>query len=109
MPLKHATEIGKSNLLAKIIDPNGYLSAGNSAVILVTGDGSTLAGNVIGKNATAVTLCQPNGELRVVALQNIQTQISLGISTMPEGLESDLSQQDMADLLEFLSPGPAPK
>jgi putative heme-binding domain-containing protein len=109
MPLKHAAEIGKTNLLAKIIDPNGYLSAGSSAVILVTGDGSTLAGNVIGKNANAVTLCQPDGELRVLAVQNIQSQISLGISTMPEGLEAGLSQQDMADLLEFLSPGPAAK
>jgi putative membrane-bound dehydrogenase-like protein len=106
-PLKNPSDASRENLLAKIVDPNRDVSPTNSAVFISTVDGSTLSGNLISLNAGAYTLCQPNGELRVLARQNVMSQTPLGISTMPAGLESGLSQQDMADLLEYLAPGSA--
>ena len=56
------------------------------------------------QGSKSITLCQPNGAGRVVGRQNIVSQDTLGISAMPDGLETGLSTQDMADLLEYLKP-----
>ncbi len=104
MSLKAAAGAAKADLLAKIVDPNRNISGANSAAIVMTADGRTLPGNIIANNANGIILCQPDGTLRFVGAQNVQSQIGLGISAMAEGLEAGMSQQDMADLLEFLSP-----
>ena len=105
MILKPVMGVGKDAVLAKILDPNRNVATDNSAVIVNTTDRQTLGGGVIAQNANAITLCQPNGEIRTVARQNVVSEITLGISAMPEGLEAGLSQQDLSDLLEFLCPG----
>lgn len=105
--LKGLAGTSRENLLVKICDPNRGISENNSAALIITRDGETLAGNVVSQNARALTLCQPNGELRVLGRQSVAGSGSLGISAMPEGLEAGLNQQDMADLLEFLLPGSA--
>ena len=105
MVLTPVVGIGKDAVLAKILDPNGNVSANNTAVIVITTDRQTLAGNVIARNPNGITLCEPNGELRMIGRQNVVSEIALGISAMPEGLEAGLNQQDLADLLEFLCPG----
>jgi putative membrane-bound dehydrogenase-like protein len=102
MGLENLARANRESLLAKIVDPNRNITPNNSAVLIVTGDGQTLAGNIIARDARGYTLCGPNGEIRVVGRQNLRSQTSLGVSAMPEGLESGMSQQDMADLLEFL-------
>ena len=106
--LKGLSAMGREKVLAKILDPNGNLPTNNAAILVVTGDGDALAGNITAQNARGITLCQPNGALRVIGRQNVQSQISLGISVMPEGLEARLNQQDMADLLEYLCSGSTP-
>jgi putative membrane-bound dehydrogenase-like protein len=107
LPLKIIFGTSREDLLANILDPNRDISTNSSSVIIITADGQTLAGGIAAQNAHSVTLCQPNGELRVLARQNVQSEINLGISAMPDGLEAGLNQQDMADLLEFLAPGTA--
>ena len=103
--LKLSAGTSREKLLTKILDPNRNISTNNSAVIVVTRDGDTLSGNIMAQKSRSVTLCQPNGELRVLSRQSIETETSLGISAMPEGLEDGLNQQDLADLLEYLAPG----
>jgi putative heme-binding domain-containing protein len=54
------------------------------------------------ESAASVTLGQANGNETVVLRSNIASMQSQGKSLMPEGLEAGLSQQEMADLLEFI-------
>jgi len=105
--LKGLAGTSRENLLIKICDPNRGISENNSAALISTRDGETLAGNVVSQNARTLTLCRPNGELRVLGRERVGGSSSLGISSMPEGMEAGLNQQDMADLLEFLLPGSA--
>ena len=102
--LKNMEEMGREKLLSKTIDPNRGISEANSAFLITTRDGETLAGNVTSQNAHVFTLCRPNGELRVLGRESVTGQTPLGISAMPDGLEAGLNQQDLADLLEYLAP-----
>jgi hypothetical protein len=38
----------------------------------------------------------------VILRTNIDELVSTGVSLMPEGLEKDLSRQDLADVLSFV-------
>jgi putative heme-binding domain-containing protein len=107
LPLMNNDNTSREALLAKIIDPNRDLPT-NSAVLIVAKGNDTLSGNVISRKASSYTICQPNGEFRVLPQSSVVSETPLGISAMPEKLESGLSQQDMADLLEFLAPGSLP-
>jgi hypothetical protein len=48
-----------------------------------------------------VTILQANGLAQTVARTDLKLMRSTGLSLMPEGLETGLSQQDMADLMAF--------
>jgi putative membrane-bound dehydrogenase-like protein len=89
-------------LLVSILDPNRALEPRYVAYILQTRDGQTLSGVLGGETATSVTLLQAN----VPALQVLRTDLAMlrstGVSLMPEGLESGLSLQDVADLIEHI-------
>ncbi len=101
--LDGAAKRGGEKLLVKILDPNREASPDPSGVLLQTNDGQTLTGFITGQTAKSVTLCQANGVEKVVGRENIQSLGSLGISAMPEGLETGLNQQDMSDLLAYLT------
>ena len=61
-----------------------------------------LGGVIRNETATTVTLRQPGGAERTIARNEIATMKTSSQSFMPEGLEAGLSQQDIADLIEFL-------
>jgi putative membrane-bound dehydrogenase-like protein len=93
---------GKEKLLMNILDPNREVAPNFVAYSLDTKDGDSFGGIVVNESAASVTLRQANGIETVVARANISALQSEGKSLMPEGLEAGLSQQDMADLLEFI-------
>jgi putative heme-binding domain-containing protein len=92
----------KSRLLIKIIDPNREPPTKYPMTLVETSAGETLTGFVVAETGKSITLCQANGDNRVIARSNTVTRRSLGFSAMPEGLEAGLSQPDMADLLAYL-------
>jgi putative membrane-bound dehydrogenase-like protein len=94
---------GREQLLSKIIDPNHVQNSKGANYLVQTSDGETLTGFIASQNTRSVTLCQANGAERVVPRFRIQSIRNLGISAMPEGLETGLKLQDMADLLEYVT------
>ena len=110
MELVDLGRFSREQILIKILDPNRNLPRNSAQAIIETKDGSTLMGFISEQGNKSITLCQPNGAGRVVGRQNIVAQDTLGISAMPEGLETGLNSQDLADLIEYLKPnGSAPK
>jgi putative membrane-bound dehydrogenase-like protein len=94
---------GKEKLLLNILDPNREVAPNFVSYLIETEDGESLLGIVANEAGASVTLRQANGIETTVARPNISSMQSQGKSLMPEGLEAGLSQQDMADLLEFIT------
>ena len=93
---------GKEKILVNILDPNREVNPNYLSYLVETKDGESLTGLIINESANSVTLRMAGGAESVVARANIASMQSQGKSLMPEGLEEGLSQQDMADLLEFI-------
>ena len=93
---------GKEKLLTNILDPNREVNSNYLSYLIETKDGESFSGIIVNENGNSVTLRMAGGAESVVARANIASLQSQGKSLMPEGLEEGLSQQDMADLLEFI-------
>jgi putative membrane-bound dehydrogenase-like protein len=99
-------------LLADILDPSSALARGYSVYAVVTTDGRVHTGLLAGEGATSVTLriaAEPtpkNDKPEVVEdtilRRDIEEMRALTKSLMPEGLEKELTPQDVADLIGFL-------
>jgi putative membrane-bound dehydrogenase-like protein len=93
---------GKEKLLIAILDPNREVAPNFASYSVETKDGDSHVGIIATENPAGVTLRMAGGIEQVIARGNIATMQSQGRSLMSEGLEEGLSQQDMADLLEFV-------
>ena len=94
---------GKEKLLTNIVDPNREVRPEFAAFTVETKDDESYVGLVVNQTAAAVTLQQAYGKEDVIPRANITKMHSQGLSIMPEGLEQNLTPQDMADLLEYIS------
>ena len=100
--LMSITNQTRINLLTMILDPNNNIAAGYDGYALETIDGRALTGIMAGETAAGVTLRTPEGLEQTIPRERIKTFRPLAQSLMPEGLESGLEKQDLADLLTYL-------
>jgi putative membrane-bound dehydrogenase-like protein len=89
-------------LLYDILDPNRKVEPRFMDYSVVTTDGRTFNGLMISETAEAVVLRQAEGKQQVIPRNDIEILKASGRSLMPEGVEKDVTVQQMADLLEFL-------
>lgn len=98
------------SLLQEILDPNRNLDGRWTVYTAVTQAGRTFSGLLATESAGSITLAGQEGKQEVLLRSDLEEFVGTGKSLMPEGLEKDLSLQDVADLLEYLtSLGPRPK
>ncbi|HVY68388.1 MAG TPA: PVC-type heme-binding CxxCH protein [Verrucomicrobiae bacterium] len=100
--LASARSNGKEKLLISILDPNREIAPNFLNYTVETKDGETLTGLIANDSAAGITLRRANGEESVVARDRISRIQTQNLSLMPEGLEAGLTNQEMANLLEFL-------
>lgn len=93
---------GAEAILVNVLDPNREVNPQFVNYVLITDDGRTLTGMIAAETATSVTLRRAEAASDTVLRVNIDELQSTGLSLMPEGIEKELSKQDLADLLEFL-------
>lgn len=89
-------------LLYDILDPNRKVEPRFTEYTAVTNDGRVYHGLMVSESTSAVVLRQPEGKQQIIARGDIDTLRASGKSLMPEGVEKDVTIQQMADLLEFL-------
>lgn len=87
--------------LTAILDPNRAVESKYRAYTIVTSQGLVHSGMVTDESATAITIAKPDGKQTTILRRDID-DITSGRSFMPEGLEKDLTPQDIADLLAFI-------
>jgi putative heme-binding domain-containing protein len=96
--VSHQTKI---NLLTMILHPNNDIAAGYEGYTIET-PGGTPAGIISGENDESILLKTPGGAEQTILKRNIKAMSPMSVSLMPEGLESSISKEGMADLLEYI-------
>ncbi|MGV3609207.1 MAG: PVC-type heme-binding CxxCH protein [Planctomycetaceae bacterium] len=90
-------------LLVSILDPSSAVDSKYLSYITVTVDGRSLSGILATETGVSVTLLAADGKRYDILRSDIETLQSTGKSLMPDGLEKDLSPQDLADLIAFVA------
>jgi putative membrane-bound dehydrogenase-like protein len=93
---------GKEKLLVNILDPNREVPPNYFGYVVDTKEGDSYTGLIVNETASSVTIRQPLGTELVVARSQIAKMQALKLSLMPEGLEEGLTNQDLADLVDFI-------
>jgi putative heme-binding domain-containing protein len=93
---------GPETILLNVLDPNREVNPQYLSYVLVTGEGKTLTGIVAAESATSVTLKRADGQGDEVLRSDIEELRSTGLSLMPEGLEKEIDQTAMADVIAYL-------
>ncbi|HKB39913.1 MAG TPA: HEAT repeat domain-containing protein, partial [Gemmataceae bacterium] len=96
-------------LLIAILDPNRAVEDRYVNYLAVTSDGRTFNGILAGETAASITLRNQEGKEQVLLRRDLDQLTNTGLSLMPEGMEKDLSKQDLADLMNYLANLESPK
>jgi len=88
--------------LISILDPNRAFESRYASFTVATKDGRLFTGLVASETANSVTLRRQEGNEDVILRSDIEEMTASGQSFMAEGLEKELTQRDMADLLALL-------
>ncbi|WP_437229247.1 PVC-type heme-binding CxxCH protein [Planctomicrobium sp. SH661] len=91
-----------ADLLTAILDPNRESQLNFLSFTIATQSGQVHSGIIAAETAGSVTLRRAEAKEDVILRSQIDELISSGQSLMPEGLEKQLSQQDVADVIEFI-------
>ena len=89
-------------LLTAILDPNRAVEARYINYLATTKNGLTFTGILASETSTSITLVGPDGKSHQLLRNELDDLASTGKSLMPEGLEKDLSPQDIADIIEHV-------
>jgi putative membrane-bound dehydrogenase-like protein len=90
------------SVLVDILDPSSNITVGYRAYMVSTRSGQVYTGTLAAETATSVTLRREKGAEDVILRREIEEMVASSKSLMPEGLEKEVSPQDMADLLGYL-------
>lgn len=89
-------------ILTDILQPNRAIDSNYFSYTVATDDGRVHRGVLSAETATSVTLKQQEGKSETILRDEIENLHSDGVSYMPEGLEKEMSLQDVADLISFI-------
>jgi len=95
-------------ILFDVLNPSGKVEPKYAASQILTVDGQTFSGIAIHQSPQAIVLQMADGKLQEIARSEIELFQTSDRSLMPDGLEKEISLEQMANLLEFLK-SPLPK
>ncbi|MCA9131587.1 MAG: c-type cytochrome [Planctomycetales bacterium] len=90
-------------MLTAILDPNRAVEDKYIAYNVLTTDDRVLTGVLTEESGNQITLSDASGKQHNILRNQIEELRATSRSLMPEGLELDLSPQDLANLLHYLS------
>lgn len=91
------------DFLIAILDPNAAIEPKFTAYTVTLKDGRTLAGVISDESGAGFTLTMPGNVAQNIVRTEVSAITALGTSLMPDGLEAGVSEQDMADLIAYLT------
>ena len=89
-------------LLTDILNPNAAIDGNFVSYTVTTLDGKSFTGAIASESAAGITLKREQNQTDTILRADIDEVKSSGLSLMPEGVEKNISVQEMADLIRFL-------
>jgi putative heme-binding domain-containing protein len=90
-------------MLTAVFNPNQSVEPRYVSYVAQTTDGATYTGILESDSGGSVVLLDQEGRRHELLRADIESLRSSGKSLMPEGVENDLSIEDVADLLAYLA------
>lgn len=92
----------KHSIITEIINPNNSIADKYGQWEIETKEGQYFTGIMVSENEETLQLKLPGGENQTISKSNIRSKSSSKVSGMPNGLETSLNPQEMADLLALI-------
>lgn len=100
--LASLTNRAPESLFTAILDPSAAVEAKYLNFVAVTTSGRSVIGLLSTETGSSLTLVAAEAKTESILRSDIEELRSTGKSLMPEGLEKDLSHQDLADVIEYV-------
>ena len=97
------TKYGRDELLRSILNPSAAIGQPFRSLIVGLDDGRVLTGLPVEDSPDRLVLKTAEGERVAIVPRQIDERKESDVSLMPEGLAETMSDQELADLLSFLS------
>ena len=91
-----------ASLLIDVLDPSCNISPGYSVYTISTGNGKIFNGVLSSESATSLTLRREKGQTYTILRKDIEEVAASSRSLMPDGIEKEITPQDLADLIGYL-------
>jgi putative membrane-bound dehydrogenase-like protein len=93
------------SILKDILDPNLSIADGYDLWQLLLSSGETVQGIILQETPGAIELAQAGGLQRTISRSEISSMEALPVSGMAQGLENQITLEEMADLLAYIKQG----
>jgi putative membrane-bound dehydrogenase-like protein len=90
-------------MLVAILDPNRAVEDKFVNYIAALEDGRQVSGVLASESGESLTLRGQEGKDQVILRSELEALKNTGKSLMPEGMEKDMSEQDLADVIAYLT------
>src|SRR5690606_10454235 len=97
------SKLPKEGLYMALLYPDLGISFGYEGYNFKLKDGSEMAGIIASSTADAIEITSPGGSKTTYKKSDMISQKQLEGSLMPSGLEQAMSQNELTDLIEYLS------
>jgi putative heme-binding domain-containing protein len=97
------TKLTASQLFESIVDPSRIIEPKYQSLSVLLTDGKVLTGLLDQESEKQLTLINAKGEKVTVEKMEIESRKFDSVSIMPTGLGSELTAQQAADLIAYLS------
>ncbi|MDW3649797.1 MAG: HEAT repeat domain-containing protein [Bacteroidia bacterium] len=92
-----------SGILESLLNPSDNIKQGYETVVLTRKDGTTVSGTLQRRSDTGAVIMDANNKIINVPNEEIAKLFISPISMMPAGLTNSLSEEELRDLLKYLS------
>lgn len=100
--LRSLTDRSPASLLVAILDPSRAVEPRYLGYHVETKSGEVIYGVVVSESGDTLGLRQVDGQVRKLGRDSLEAITSSQRSFMPDGLEAELSSQDLADVMRYV-------
>ncbi len=89
-------------MIESVLFPSKQILDGYDMHLLETKDGKLLSGIIRAETAADITMIDAEGKKHTVKIADLESRVKSPKSIMPEGLQTNLTVSEFADLISFL-------
>jgi putative heme-binding domain-containing protein len=90
-------------IIESILEPSRAIAPSFETIAVVLKNGKTLTGVKIAETEASLTLVDSQAQKHALAWSDIESRQTHPVSTMPDGLEKRLTEDEFVDLISFLA------